>query len=64
MKRAPCKDCPDRHEACWSKCEKHKAWKREHDQAVTDAYKDRKRKAALNEVQARNILRYRRRREK
>ena len=24
---SPCKDCADRHEACWSKCEKYKAWK-------------------------------------
>ena len=24
---APCKDCTDRHEACWGKCEKYKAWK-------------------------------------
>lgn len=23
----PCKDCTDRHEACWGKCEKYKAWK-------------------------------------
>ena len=23
----PCKDCADRHEACWGKCEKYKAWK-------------------------------------
>ena len=24
---APCKDCADRREACWGKCEKYKAWK-------------------------------------
>ena len=24
---SPCKDCPDRHEACWGKCEKYKSWK-------------------------------------
>lgn len=23
----PCKDCTDRHEACWGKCEKYKDWK-------------------------------------
>ena len=23
----PCKDCTDRHEACWGKCEKYKSWK-------------------------------------
>ena len=60
----PCKDCTDRIFLCHSMCEKYKAWRREHDKTVTDAYKERKRKAALNEVQARNILRYKRRREK
>lgn len=25
--KPPCKDCADRHEACWGKCEKYKAWK-------------------------------------
>ena len=24
---SPCKDCTDRHEACWGKCEKYKEWK-------------------------------------
>lgn len=24
--KAPCKNCPDRHEACWGHCEKYKAW--------------------------------------
>lgn len=24
---SPCKDCADRREACWGKCEKYKAWK-------------------------------------
>ena len=24
---SPCKDCKKRHEACWGKCEKYKAWK-------------------------------------
>lgn len=24
---SPCKDCTDRYEACWGKCEKYKAWK-------------------------------------
>jgi hypothetical protein len=23
----PCKDCVDRHEACWGKCKKYKVWK-------------------------------------
>ena len=25
--KAPCKDCLDRKESCWGKCEKYKAWK-------------------------------------
>ena len=25
--KPPCKDCADRHEACWGKCEKYKEWK-------------------------------------
>ena len=25
--KPPCKDCTNRHEACWGKCEKYKAWK-------------------------------------
>lgn len=24
---SPCKDCTDRHEACWGKCKKYKSWK-------------------------------------
>lgn len=24
---SPCKDCKDRYEACWGKCEKYKTWK-------------------------------------
>lgn len=23
----PCKDCAERYEACWGKCENYKAWK-------------------------------------
>lgn len=26
MMMPPCKDCPDRHEACWGSCDKYKAW--------------------------------------
>lgn len=25
--KAPCKDCPERREACWGQCEKYKAYK-------------------------------------
>ena len=30
---APCKNCTDRHEACWGGCEKYKAWKLKIDEA-------------------------------
>ena len=25
--QSPCKNCAERNEACWGKCEKYKAWK-------------------------------------
>ena len=25
--KPPCKNCTERHEACWGGCEKYKAWK-------------------------------------
>lgn len=25
----PCKDCPDRHTACWGGCERYKEWRAE-----------------------------------
>ena len=38
---SPCKDCPDRHEACWGHCEKYKSWTDEvhKQQAVEREYK-------------------------
>jgi predicted ATP-dependent serine protease len=32
---SPCKDCADRHEACWGKCEKYKTWKSRLDEVNT-----------------------------
>lgn len=29
---SPCKDCTDRHESCWGKCEKYKEWKLKFDE--------------------------------
>ena len=29
---SPCKDCVDRHEACWGKCEKYKEWRKRLDE--------------------------------
>ena len=25
--KSPCKNCSERHELCWGKCEKYKSWK-------------------------------------
>lgn len=30
--KPPCKDCVDRHEACWGNCENYKAWKSQLDE--------------------------------
>ena len=41
MKNAPCKGCPDREQACWSKCELYKVWKKKNDEkrdAVEQAF--------------------------
>ena len=32
MKKAPCKDCPDRHQGCHSECEKYIAFRKERDE--------------------------------
>lgn len=40
---SPCKDCKDRHMACWDKCAKYAHWKAEL-QKVKDAEKEYKRK--------------------
>ena len=32
MMKNPCKDCPDRHLGCHSKCERYKAWKKEREE--------------------------------
>ena len=29
---SPCKDCKERHEACWGGCEKYKEWKQRLDE--------------------------------
>lgn len=32
MKKAPCKDCPDRHQGCHSECEKYLEFRKERDE--------------------------------
>ena len=41
---APCKDCPDRKEACWGHCEKYQTW-------LSEKHKE---KDAINEWKLRN----------
>lgn len=33
IKKAPCKDCPDRHEGCHGECGKYKDYKQEREAA-------------------------------
>lgn len=44
--KPPCKDCTDRQEACWGKCEKYKEWKKLVDSA-NKARKEYQFKAAI-----------------
>ena len=39
--RNPCHKCEERHTLCWSKCEKHKAWKAEREVIKNNAEYDR-----------------------
>lgn len=32
----PCKDCHDRHQACWGDCASYKLWKAEQDGMLSD----------------------------
>lgn len=46
MKSGPCKDCPDRHTACWSECEKYIRYRNQVDgeKAYMRNLKDRQKK--------------------
>ena len=35
--KSPCKDCPERREACWGKCEKYKEFRAKLDEAKHNA---------------------------
>lgn len=39
MLQAPCKDCSDRHQNCWSECEKYRTFR-----ALMDAVSEKKQK--------------------
>ena len=57
MKSAPCLDCANRHEACWSDCEQYKAWRGERDVVISASYEERQRNSMLRSVQKRGIKR-------
>ena len=52
---SPCKDCPDRHRACWDQCAKYAHWKAEFDKAkaAEKEYKLRKRQDFLRSEECR-----------
>ena len=43
----PCKDCPDRHSSCHSRCDKYKTWKAEWD-ALRENERKRKEQEAIS----------------
>lgn len=44
-----CKDCKERHPACWDSCEKYKAEKAEYDELNARIRKDKELKSGLDE---------------
>ena len=46
-----CKNCPDRHEACWGGCPKYQQAKAEHDKQKQARAQAINRNCALNSVQ-------------
>lgn len=46
---SPCLDCPDRHPACWSHCERYKAAKEARDAARAALYRDKDARGLLVE---------------
>ena len=55
----PCKDCPDRHRACWDQCAKYAHWKVEHDKvkAAEKEYKLRQREDFLHSEECKDAQR-------
>lgn len=59
-----CKDCPDRHPACWGSCPKYLEAKAEHE-AVKQAYaKDRAADSLISGVQYYGLRRWQKERNK
>ena len=57
MITAPCKDCPDRHYACWGSCEKYKAFRKELDRAREARRDEMLRKSVTSESLERTMKR-------
>lgn len=53
-----CKDCTERHQACWGSCSRYLEAKAKHDRVRQAAAKDRERNSALNHVQYHGLHKY------
>lgn len=47
---SPCKDCKDRHMACWDGCEKYKEWKSAFEDNKQKYREDKQKRTELAEV--------------
>lgn len=57
---SPCKNCPDRHEACWGGCEKYQQWKATYhkEQAAEKEWRKRNREEFMRSEQRHSYKRY------
>ena len=60
--RSPCKNCPERHTACWGRCAKYQEWKAMHlkQSEAEKEYKRRSREDFLRSEQKHALNRFRR----
>ena len=50
-------NCQERHEKCWAKCEKYKAWRREYDAGKRIINKQKNAESALDDLKRKGIKR-------
>ena len=55
-----CKDCRDRHQACWGTCERYLAARKELEARKAEKLKERRIEGAVNAVQYNALRKYRR----
>lgn len=55
--KSPCKDCENRHEACWSNCEKYKEWRSVFDANKKDREKQYEPSNFINDQKQKRIKR-------